>query len=57
MSIFDALERIFMENLQKFLKIATSARLRDEKVVGAVLEAVTHFIGKLTTCSISPKLI
>ena len=46
-----------MENLQKFEKIATSARLSDEKSIGAVLQAETHFVRKLWTCSTSHKLM
>jgi len=38
-----------MEIQQNREKIATSARLSDEKLIGAVSDDATHFVGKLWT--------
>ena len=44
---FDASDAILMEIQQNREKVATSARLCDEKLIGAVSDDATHFVGKL----------
>ena len=50
-------QELLMEIQQNREKIATSARLSDEKLIGAVSDDATHFVGKLRTYATSHKLI
>ena len=56
-AFFGDFEAILMKIDENHQKIITSARLSENKLIGAVSDDTTHLVGKLWSCATLPKLI